>query len=35
LDEDEKIEEIARMLAGEKITETARQHAREMLAGSS
>jgi DNA repair protein RecN (Recombination protein N) len=34
LDETEKIEEIARMLAGEKITETARQHAREMLAGS-
>jgi DNA repair protein RecN (Recombination protein N) len=35
LDETEKIEEIARMLAGEKITETARQHAREMLAGRS
>jgi DNA repair protein RecN (Recombination protein N) len=33
LGEDEQIEEIARMLAGEKITETARQHAREMLAG--
>lgn len=33
LDETEKVEEIARMLAGEKITETARQHAREMLAG--
>jgi len=32
LDENEKIEEIARMLAGEKITETARQHAREMIA---
>ena len=32
LDEPEKVEEIARMLAGEKITETARQHAREMLA---
>ena len=32
LDEQEKVEEIARMLAGEKITETARQHAREMLA---
>lgn len=29
---DEQIEEIARMLAGEKITETARQHAREMIA---
>lgn len=28
----EKIEEIARMLAGEKITETARRHAGEMLA---
>lgn len=34
LDENEQIEEIARMLAGEKITESARQHAREMLAGS-
>jgi len=32
LSEAEKVEEIARMLAGEKITETARQHAREMLA---
>ncbi|HEY8561787.1 MAG TPA: DNA repair protein RecN [Pyrinomonadaceae bacterium] len=32
LDETEKVEEIARMLAGEKITDTARQHAREMLA---
>jgi DNA repair protein RecN (Recombination protein N) len=31
----EQVEEIARMLAGEKITDTARQHAREMLAGSS
>lgn len=31
----EKIEEIARMLTGAKITETARQHAREMLAGKS
>ena len=31
LSEAEKIEEIARMLAGEKITDTARQHAREML----
>ena len=31
LSEIEQIEEIARMLAGEKITETARQHAREML----
>ncbi len=32
LSENEQIEEIARMLAGEKITETARTHAREMLA---
>jgi DNA repair protein RecN (Recombination protein N) len=31
LSETEKVEEIARMLAGEKITDTARQHAREML----
>lgn len=31
LSETEQIEEIARMLAGEKITDTARQHAREML----
>ncbi len=31
LDETEQVEEIARMLAGEKITDTARQHAREML----
>ena len=31
LSEAEKVEEIARMLAGEKITETARQHAKEML----
>ena len=29
----EKIEEIARMLTGAQITETARQHAKEMLAG--
>ena len=35
LNSDEQIEEIARMLAGEKITESARQHAREMLAGRS
>ncbi len=34
LDEAQKIEELARMLAGETITETARQHAREMLAAS-
>ena len=33
LSETEKVEEIARMLAGEKISETAREHAREMLAG--
>lgn len=33
LGEPEQVEEIARMLAGEKITDTARQHAREMLAG--
>jgi DNA repair protein RecN (Recombination protein N) len=31
LDENEQIEEIARMLAGEKITDAARQNAREML----
>ncbi len=31
LKEDEKTEEIARMLTGAQITETARQHAREML----
>jgi DNA repair protein RecN (Recombination protein N) len=33
LSETEKVEEIARMLAGEKISETARQHAKEMLMG--
>ncbi|MBA2379596.1 MAG: DNA repair protein RecN [Blastocatellia bacterium] len=33
LDEAERVEEIARMLAGEKITEAARDNAREMLAG--
>ena len=32
LDGDERIEEIARMLAGEKITESARKHAAEMIA---
>lgn len=32
LSEVQQIEEVARMLAGEKITETARQHAREMIA---
>lgn len=31
LTDTEKVEEIARMLAGQTITETARQHAREML----
>ena len=31
LSENEQIEEIARMLAGEKITDTARQHAKEMI----
>jgi DNA repair protein RecN (Recombination protein N) len=31
LSTDEKTEEIARMLTGAEITETARQHAREML----
>lgn len=34
LDENAKIEEIARMLTGAQITETARQHAKEMLAKS-
>ena len=29
----EKVEEIARMLAGETVSETVREHAREMLAG--
>lgn len=33
LDQTQRVEEIARMLAGEKISETAREHAREMLAG--
>lgn len=32
LDKIERVEEIARMLAGEKISETAREHARELLA---
>lgn len=32
LDETERIEEIARMLAGEKITDAARENAREMIA---
>jgi DNA repair protein RecN (Recombination protein N) len=33
LSENEQIEEIARMLTGAQITETARQHAKEMLSG--
>jgi DNA repair protein RecN (Recombination protein N) len=33
LDETEQIEEIARMLTGAQITDTARQHAREMIGG--
>ena len=33
LDQLERIEEIARMLAGENITDTARQHAQELLGG--
>ena len=32
LDPEERIEEIARMLAGEKITDAARENAREMIA---
>ena len=32
LDANERIEEIARMLAGEKITDAARENAREMIA---
>jgi DNA repair protein RecN (Recombination protein N) len=35
LSAEERVEEIARMLAGETITETARQHAREMIAAAS
>jgi DNA repair protein RecN (Recombination protein N) len=31
LDEDERVAEIARMLAGEKVSDTARDHAKEML----
>ena len=31
LDENERVEELARMLAGQTITESARTHAREML----
>jgi DNA repair protein RecN (Recombination protein N) len=33
LNEDERVEEIARMLGGLKITEQTRAHAREMLGG--
>ena len=33
LSKPEQVEEIARMLAGETISDTAREHAREMLAG--
>jgi DNA repair protein RecN (Recombination protein N) len=33
LNDQDKVEEIARMLTGAQITETARQHAREMLSG--
>ncbi len=33
LDEEERVEEIARMLGGVKITETTRRHAAEMLKG--
>ena len=33
LDKDERIEEVARMLAGDKITSAARENAKEMLAG--
>ena len=32
LDRNERIEEVARMLAGEKITNAARENAKEMLA---
>jgi DNA repair protein RecN (Recombination protein N) len=31
LEADARVEEVARMLGGEKISDTARQHAREML----
>jgi DNA repair protein RecN (Recombination protein N) len=31
LGDDERVEEVARMLGGMKITETSREHAREML----
>jgi DNA repair ATPase RecN len=32
LSDEERVEEIARMLAGEKITDSARRHAAEMIA---
>jgi DNA repair ATPase RecN len=32
LDGSERVEEVARMLAGDVVTETARRHARELLA---
>ena len=32
LDDAERVEEIARMLAGEKVTDAARENAREMIA---
>jgi DNA repair protein RecN (Recombination protein N) len=33
LDRKSRVEEIARMLGGQTITETTRKHARQMLAG--
>jgi DNA repair protein RecN (Recombination protein N) len=33
LSEDDRLEEIARMLGGQKITRSTREHAREMIAG--
>lgn len=33
LDEKERVEEVARMLTGAKVTETARRHAKEMISG--
>ena len=33
LDDSQRVDEIARMLAGENVSETAIEHAREMLAG--
>jgi DNA repair protein RecN (Recombination protein N) len=34
LDEEQKIEEISRMLGGVDVTQTTRKHAREMIDGS-